>query len=194
MKQFTKFLPILITALIFSINITGCVNVIQKTVLNPDGSGSMNIKYWTKTSNIAGDELDIFGFTEEKVKANYSSPNCQVSDVQINKDETSDSLSVVTLNLKFKNINKLSDSKSFSKIQASYGKGENGMEFKYTLLQDTSNANMLGASDYKLVYEFVLPSDIIYTTGKKDGRTVTWKKTLADLKEDVDFMAYLKAE
>jgi hypothetical protein len=154
----------------------------------------MKIKYWTKTNNITGDELGVFGFSEEKVESNYFSPYTYVSGVNIEKDATIDSFTVVTLNLNFKDFNKISEAKSFSQIKASYGKSDNGMQFKYILLQDTSNANTFGASDYKLTYEFEFPSEVIMSNGKTSGNTVTWKKTVADLKEDVEFMAYIKSE
>jgi hypothetical protein len=153
----------------------------------------MAIKYWTKSSNVTGEELGVFGFTEEKVKANYTSPNSEVSDIKIEKNETTDSLIKVSLNVKFKDLNKLSDAKSFSKIKSSWIKGKDGMDFKYTLLQDTSNANTFGASDYKLNYEFEFPGEILSTNGKKDGTKVIWNKTVADLKEDLDFTATVKA-
>jgi hypothetical protein len=193
MKIFPKFLPLVIISIFFSLYLSGCVNVDQKTVLKSDGSGSMAIKYWTKSSNVTGEELGVFGFTEEKVKANYTSPNSEVSDIKIEKNETTDSLIKVSLNVKFKDLNKLSDAKSFSKIKSSWIKGKDGMDFKYTLLQDTSNANTFGASDYKLNYEFEFPGEILSTNGKKDGTKVIWNKTVADLKEDLDFTATVKA-
>lgn len=192
MKPLFKFVPILLV-FAFGLYLAGCVNLDQKTTLNNDGSGSMKVKYWTKSSNVSGDELAGFGFTEAKVKSNYTSSSTDPSDIKIEKNTTTDSLITVTLSVKFKDLNKLSDAKAFSKIKASWQKGKDGMDFKYTLLQDTSNAKQMGMSDYKLIYEFELPGEVTATNGKKDGQKVTWNKTVADLNEDVDMTATVKA-
>lgn len=192
MKSFFKFVPFLLV-LAFGLYLAGCVNLDQKTTLNNDGSGSMKVKYWTKSSNVSGDELAGFGFTDAKVKANYTSSSTEPSDIKIEKNTTTDSLITVTLDVKFKDLNKLSDAKAFAKIKSSWVKGKDGMDFKYTLLQDTSNAKQMGMSDYKLVYEFDFPGEVTATNGKKDGQKVTWNKTVADLKEDLDFTASVKS-
>ncbi len=192
MKPFFKIATILLV-FTFGLILSGCVNLDQKTTLNSDGSGTMKIKYWTKSKNVSGDELAGFGFTEAKVKSNYTSSSTEPSDIKIEKNTTTDSLITVTLNVKFKDLNKISDAKAFSKIKASWEKGSDGMDFKYTLLQDTANAKSMGMSDYKLTYEFEFPGEVISTNGKKDGKKVTWDKTVADLKEDVNMTATIKS-
>jgi len=192
MKLLFKLVPFLLV-FAFGLYLAGCVNLEQKTTLNNDGSGSMKIKYWTKSSNVSGDELAGFGFTDEKVKSNYTSSSTETSNIKIEKNTTDDSLITVTLDVKFKDLNKLSDAKAFSKIKASWAKGKDGMDFKYTLLQDTSNAKQMGMSDYKLTYEFDFAGEVLSTNGKKDGQKVNWNKTVADLKEDVDLTATIKS-
>jgi hypothetical protein len=192
MKPFFKTVPFLLV-FAFGLYLAGCVNLDQKTTVNSDGSGSMKIKYWTKSSNVSGDELAGFGFTEAKVKSNYTSSSTEPSNIKIEKNTTTDSLITVNLEVKFKDLNKLSDAKAFAKIKSSWVKGKDGMDFKYTLLQDTSNAKQMGMSDYKLVYEFEFPGEVTATNGKKDGQKVSWNKTVADLKEDVDMTATVKA-
>ena len=192
MKVLTKSLLSISTLFLIALFISGCVNLDQKTVLNADGSGTMKIKYWTKSSNVSGDELSGFGFTEAKVKANYTSSNSEPSDIVIKKNATTDSLTEVTLSLKFKDLNKLTDAKAFSKVKASYVDGKEGKDFKYVLLQDTSTAKNMGMSDYKLTYAFEFPGEVISTNGTKDGKTVKWDKTVADLKTDIEMTATIK--
>ena len=193
MKLVTKFTGITTLLFFIAVLISGCVNLDQKTVLKDDGSGTMKVKYWTKSKNVSGDELAGFGFTEAKAKANYSSSNTEVSDIVIKKNETNDSLIEVSLNVKFKDINKLTDAKAFSKIKASWAEGKEGKEFKYVLLQDTANAKNMGMNEYKLTYEFEFPGEVISTNGKKDGNTVKWENTVADLKKDIEFTATVKS-
>lgn len=193
MKMFLKSLLSISLLFMVAVFISGCVNVDQKTKLSADGSGTMSVKYWTKSSNVTGDELSGFGFTEAKVKSNYTSANTEPTDIKVEKNATTDSTSVVTLNVKFKDINKLSEAKAFAKIKASFVDGKEGKDFKYVLLQDTSNAKNMGMNEYKLTYEFEFPGEVISTNGTKDGQKVKWEKTVADLKTDVDFTATVKA-
>lgn len=172
--------------------LTGCVNLEQKTSVNSDGSGSMKIKYWTRTNNILGDDLGTFAFTEKKVKVYYSSGSTNPSNINIEKDLTEDSLTIVTLDLKFNHINNLPDAFSFSKVKTSWSKEREGINFKYTLLQDTTNAKQFGMKDYKLNYEFEFPGEVISTNGIKDGKKVTWNFTVADLIDDIDLIATIK--
>ena len=171
------FKSVLSVSILFAVALflSGCVNVDQKTKLSSDGSGTMSVKYWTKSSNVSGDELSGFGFTEAKVKSNYTSSNTEPNDIKIEKNATNDSMSVVTLNVKFKDINKLSDASAFKKIKASWVDGKEGKDFKYVLLQDTSSAKNMGMEEYKLTYEFEFPGEVLATNGVKDGQKVKWE-------------------
>lgn len=193
MKMLLKSLLSISVLFMVAVFISGCVNVDQKTKLNADGSGTMSVKYWTKSSNVTGDELSGFGFTEAKVKSNYTSSNTEPSDIKIEKNATTDSTSVVTLNVKFKDINKLSDAAAFKKIKASFVDGKEGKDFKYVLLQDTASAKNMGMNEYKLTYEFEFPGEVVTTNGNKDGQKVKWEKTVADLKTDIEMTATVKA-
>lgn len=193
MKMLLKSLLSISVLFMVAVFISGCVNVDQKTKLDADGSGTMSVKYWTKSSNVSGEELSGFGFTEAKVKSNYTSSNTEPSDIKIEKNATTDSTSVVTLKVKFKDINKLSDAAAFKKIKASYVDGKEGKDFKYVLLQDTASAKNMGMNEYKLTYEFEFPGEVVTTNGNKDGQKVKWEKTVADLKSDIEMTATVKA-
>jgi hypothetical protein len=191
MKPLFKFLPVLIIVL-FTLFLSGCVNLEQKTHVNSDGSGSMKIRYWTKSSNIFGDEINSFGFTEVKVRKNYTSSNTKPADIYIEKDATPDSLSIVTLNFKFNDLNSITDAYAFKNITASWEKNSDGAIFKYTLLQDTTSAKQYGMEEYKLHYEFEFPGEVISTNGVKNGTTVSWDYSVADLVNDVVMTAIIK--
>ncbi len=190
-KKLFLFSSILI---VFAFYLAGCVNVEQKTTLKQDGSGSMKVHYWTKMSNVkSSTEVGSFSFDEAKAKTNYTSSNCEVSDVKV-EEKLADSTKHVTVDLKFKNINDINSAKGFDKVKASWKEGKDGMDFSYTLAKDTSNAKNMGASDTKLDYEFDFPAEVIRTNGTKDGQKVKWGKTLADLKEDIEMTATVKNE
>jgi len=193
MKNHFKLFSVL-GAILFltSVYFIGCVNYDQNTTLNSDGSGSMKIHYWTKMSNVTGTTLGKFDFDEAKAKQNYTSPTTDVKSVKM-EDKLDDSTKHVYVDLTFKDINKLSEIKGFSDIRASWKEGKDGMELKYTLLKDTSAANQMGASDYKVTYTFEMPDEIISTNAeKKEGKTCTWEYKVSDLGKDIDMNAVVK--
>ncbi len=178
--------------LVLGLYLAGCVNVDQDTKVNADGSGSINLEYWTKMSNVSSsDELGGFAFTEDKARKNYESSNTTVNSVKV-EDKLDDSTKHVMVELEFKDINKLSSAKGFEKIISSWKEGKDGMDFSYTVPKDTSNAGNMGASDTKLTYTFEFPDEVISTNGRKDGNKAVFEKTLADLKEDLVMTATVK--
>ncbi|MCX6159169.1 MAG: hypothetical protein NTY74_14410 [Ignavibacteriae bacterium] len=186
-----KFLQSVSLMIVFVFCFSGCINVIQKVKLNEDGSGTMSIRYWTKSSNVLGDELSGFGFSVEKVDSNYTSANSEPSDIRIDKDITVDSLSVVTLNLMFKEINKLSEAAAFKNIKASLVEGNEGKEFKYVLLQNQVAIHK-EMKEYFLFFEFEFLGDVIYANGNVNKNIVFWKNTVADLMNNIEMIATVK--
>lgn len=194
MKFLFKNFAYLLVLPLLMIFASGCVNVDQKTVLNNDGTGNIVLHYWTKNSNLSmGDEVGGFAFADTKVKENYSSANTEVTEVKIEKNDV-DSTSHVNVKLNFKDFNKLSETKAYSKITPVWTKGDNGMTFSYTIAKDTANAGNMGMGEYKLTYAFEFPGSVLETNGRKDGdNRVVWEKTVADLKDDLVFTATVKS-
>lgn len=174
--------------------LSACVNVNQKTTINNDGSGTIKLEYWAKMNNLkSSTELGAFSFKEDKAKQNYTSSNSEVTSVKV-EDNLSDSTKHVVMEIKFKDFNNLGSAKGFEKTKASWKDGKDGKDFMFTLLQDTSNAKTMGSSDYKLTYEFEFQSEVLNTNGRKDGKSVKWEKTVADLMKDIEMTATVKSE
>jgi hypothetical protein len=202
MKSFNKFsflsIPVikkllLILPVFFALMLYGCVNVDQKTKINDDGSGSITLHYWTKNSNLSmSDEIGGFGFSEDKARTNYTSANSEVKSVNLSTNDE-DSTTHVKMEVDFKDFNKLNEAAGFNKIKSSWQKGDDGYDFNYTLLQDTANASGFGMNEYKLVYEFEFPAEVASTNGNKNGSSVKWEKTVADLQNDVEMTATIKS-
>ena len=193
-KTFIKSLFIFVTAFGLAFYFTACVNVNQKTAINSDGSGTIKLEYWAKMNNLkSSTELGSFSFKEDKAKQNYTSSNSEVTSIKI-EDKLDDSTKHVYMDIKFKDFNNLTSAKGFEKTKASWKEGKEGKDFSFTLMQDTSNAKTMGSSDYKLTYTFEFPGEVMQTNGRKDGKSVVWEKTLADLKKDVEMTATVKDE
>jgi len=192
--NFIKPLLVFVFALGLAFYFTACVNVNQKTTLNSDGSGTIKLEYWAKMNNLkSSTELGSFSFKEETAKKNYTSSNSEVTSFKM-EDKLDDSTKHVYMDIKFKDLNQLPSAKGFEKTKASWKEGKEGKDFMFTLLQDTSNAKTMGSSDYKLTYTFDFPGEVLSTNGRKDGKSVVWEKTLADLKTDVEMQATVKDE
>ncbi|MCB0722192.1 MAG: hypothetical protein KDC42_07800 [Ignavibacteriae bacterium] len=191
MSKFKKYYPVLFVFL--CLVLSSCVNLEEKIKLNEDGSGTMEIHYWTYNSNITSEEIYGFGFTDYTVNKNYTSENSQPSDIVIEKNDA-DSTTHVRLNLKFRDINMLPEAKSFSKMTAEwdFDEKEEVMILIYRLLQDSLNALSPGMRDYKIVHEITFPNEVIGTNGAKNGNTVRWENTVADLVQNVDLVTKVK--
>ncbi len=174
--------------------ITGCVNVNQKGKLEKDGSGSIDLHYWTKMKNVKSkQELGGFSFDEGKIKSKYSSSNNDVKDVKI-EDKLDDSTKHVNVSIEFDDLNKLNSAGGFAKVTPTWKEEKDGMEFVYVIKQDTSAAKTMNASKYELVYEFEFPDEVLKTNGVKDGKKVKWERSLKDLKEDLVLTATVKSD
>lgn len=195
MKINFKLFSILASFLILTaLYISGCVNYEQSTKLNADGSGTMTVHYWTKMSNFSmGTTIGKFDFEESKAKSNYTSGNTEVKSIKVEDRPNEDSTKHVTMEISFKDINKLSDATGFQGTKISWKESTDGMELKYTLLEDTSASKTMGASDYKVTYTFDMPSEIVSTNAtKKEGQKLTWNYTVADLGKDIEMTANVK--
>jgi hypothetical protein len=175
-----------------SVCFAGCVNYDQKTTIKEDGSGSMKIHYWSNMKNFSmGTTLEDFEFEEAKAKEKYKSSNSEVTSIKV-EDKLDDSTKHVFIELTFKDLNKLKDAKGFAGVNSSWKEVADGLEMKYTLIKDTTAANLFNSSDYKVTYEFTMPSDIVSTNGTKDGQTVKYSYTLADFGKDIEMTTVVK--
>ncbi len=193
MKYKLKLLFVL-TVFLFSffINLAGCVNYDQNTTINEDGSGSMKIHYWSSMKNFSmGTALGKFEFDEEKAKDKYKSSNTEVTNIKV-EDKLDDSTKNVFVELTFKDINKLNDAKGFESVKVTWKEVTDGMELKYTLLMDTTAAKNISASNYTITYEFKMPSEVVSTNGTKDGQTIKYNYSLADLSKDIEMITVVK--
>lgn len=190
MKKILLALGSISFILLLGFYLFGCVDYEMKAELNMDGSGTMKIHYWTKKSNLSmGTSVGDFSFDENQIKSDYSSGNTEVTDLKVEENQA-DSTKHVRLTVKFKDFNKISDAKGFAKTKPSWTEGKEDMEFKFVINKQEQSSGL--TSSNKLVYEFEFPAEVVSTNGVKDGKKVTWNKTLTDLKEELVMTANVK--
>lgn len=191
-RQYKLFSVLASIIFLFALYLSGCVNYDQKTTLKEDGSGSMKVHYWTSMKNFSmGSTLGKFEFEEAKAKGKYESGNTTVKSVKV-EEKTDDSTKHVYVELEFKDINKLSGASGFEGVKSTWKESPDGMELKYIVPMDTSNSKQMGASEYKITYEFEMPAEIVSTNGTKDGQKVKYSYTMADLSKDLEMTVVTK--
>lgn len=189
-KLYSKILILLLVSIIFS----SCVNIDQQTTINKDGSGSIALHYWTHTSNLSmGNELGGFSFEEAQVRKKFTSLNSDVTEIKIDNDE-SDSSSHVRVKITFKDFNNLNEAEGFSKSKSIWKKEKDKIIFNYTLMKDTVSSDKMASEEYKLIYGFSFPDQVLTTNGNVEGNLVTWDKSLSDLNEDIVMSAEINDE
>jgi hypothetical protein len=175
--------------------LAGCINVNQKTKINKDLSGEMVLHYWSPTNFIdigdinMGDEIAGYSYIDSEIKKKYSSGNMEVTNMRRVKSNV-DTTTHIEVNIIFKDINKLSESNGFSKIDVSYIKGKDGMDFRYFIPNDTSLRLDYVKEINTLEYIFEFPDEVISTNGtveetvnekgEKMKNQVRWKFQLKD--------------
>lgn len=171
-----------------------CINLEQITKIKEDGSGTIKLHYWTKSTNLSmGEEIGGFSFTQDKATKNFTSANTEVTNITIDNFDY-DSSTHVQLNISFNDLNKISNAGGFTNIKALWVRNNDKIDFKYLIKKDTSAANSPDADKYNLEYKFEFPDEVISSDGTVKGNSVIWNKTVGDLKNDIEMNACIKAK
>lgn len=185
MKILTKILLIAIMSVaLYTIN--GCINVDQKTVINEDLSGTIDLHYWMMSLGDMkmGDEVAGYTFIVKDARDKFTSENSQVTDIK-RYDNKPDTTIHMEIKINFKDINKLTDAPGFAKHTISYVKGADGMDFKYVVPQDTAMKKHYIKESQKLEYTFTFPKKVISSNGtivdSENENVVKWSFPAMDL-------------
>jgi hypothetical protein len=174
-------------AILFSFG--GCINYEQRTKLNYDGSGTMQIHYWANESEVQWLASSNFGFDDPKIRDQYQSEHLTIHSIRV---ETKDSVRNVFVDLQFDDINRLGDAKGFEKTVMRFEE-KNGTKVLNVLLKSDSSSSGLGMDKYKLLYVFEMPGEIIASNATRgDKNTLTWEYRLSDMNRDIHMTSTVK--
>lgn len=197
MKKFNFVMPAMI---FFAVMLNGCINVDQRIKINEDGSGTINLHYWTKSSYLSngemnmGDDIAGYNFMDYEIKRKYNSPVSEITNMKRYVDNK-DSMTHIDLTISFKDFNKLSEAPGFARVKTEWTKGEDGMNFKYIMTRDTTIKKKYIVGDEKLNYSFEFPNEVVTTNGSKEGNIAKWTKTPAELADNgLDFTAVIRTK
>ena len=174
--------------------LAGCINYDQELTLNPDGSGTVKIRYDRTGGSTGGEEeegsIDMsaapkLSFTEEEIMAEYEGAPVTVRDIEIG--ETEDGVPEATYFIDFKNITDLNGRGVFAlegdKLKQTFSIDSDGDNqiFKQLvqLKMDVDDPSQL--SDYKFTYILNAPGEIVDSNGTVAGNTVSWEYSLDKL-------------
>ncbi len=159
----------------------------QKTTINPNKSGTIEIRYSAKTSDLGGaDVYKTLPFTEAKIRAAFSSENNIIQNVNINnkdKEQTS-----VLVKIKFTYFGKINSAPAFSNIKLTYFESGDSTSMIYQLPPDNNVPNDLNA-----VYTFELPAkEITRTSGSIKNNSVVYGLKPEKVKSGISLFANFK--
>jgi len=152
----------------FSVSDSLALSWFQKTTINSDRSGTITLFYSASNSDIKGaDTYKLLPFTEDKIRAVYSSENNKVESVKVTKKNDSSFVSVV---LSFKNIVTLNSSQGFSNVKPTWYRNGDSTVFMYKVDGNSESDNNIKAS-----CTFELPTnEIMRTNGfKKNDNSIS---------------------
>jgi len=189
--------------------VAGCINYDQELTLDPDGSGTVKVRY-DRTGGSTGEEegegsLDMSGapklsFTEEEITAEYEGSAVTVRDIVIG--ETDAGVPEATYYIDFDNVTDLNGYGIFAlegdKLKQTFSLDAAGdtQVFKQLvqLKMDVEDPSQL--SDYKFTYLLNAPGEVdeTKTNGTVTENTVKWEYSLDKLvNADTEMTATYKA-
>lgn len=204
------------TVLIFipCLFIAGCFEYEERLVIKKDGSGFLEVEYWSmedlqlenESFNFPDKEDDIL----EKVKKSYTSEKIKLEDFHVKqKNETQN----VRFKLSFKNVLDLNDVPQFQKNFIQFTRVDKIYNFHRTVFNKEGKLNMKeepenvferfilqivedGLSKIKFRFELELPDKIVHSNAdwSSGDKRAIWKYRLSDIifKEKIEMTASTK--
>lgn len=163
--------------------INGCINYEQKAYLYPDGTGKMEIHYWTKAADSASlaslSSLNIFN--QDTVKTEFDYPFLKELKVKCYVD-SSDSTVHTKINFDFTSIDSLNQIRTFSQYQFSLTDGAAGQKVFSQFIPPITSGFGMDSQNYKIKYVYTFHGDVVFhnaTAGNK--RDLIWEYSYADV-------------
>jgi hypothetical protein len=204
------FLVLSLALLIF-----GCINYEETVDLKKDGSGKMTMHYsipqqlyamMQMGQNTDGEKKEEmpFKFKESEIRADLTAPGVTVDKIE---SKTEGDQQHFYVNLSFKKITDLNQTKSFEKMKFEWKEEDKKITFQQTIEGEKkdSQANPMGdqmasamLGNAKFVFKITLPSKALPapdTNGKiqEDGKTVVWEYPLLEASKGQVMIAKFEA-
>lgn len=182
-KKYT-FLLIILAMTLMSVNQVFALDYFQKTTINANKTGTIEIRYSANSSDIGGSDVyKTLPFTENKIKAAFSSENNKIQSVNVNtKNENKVSVLVI---IKFAYFGKINTASAFSNVKLTYFEKGDDISMIYEL-----PANNQFPNDFNAVYTFILPAkEITKSSGTIKDNTIVYGLKPEKLKSGISLFA-----
>jgi len=182
---FKKHRAVLIFILAVIPFLLGMDNIYLIATMNDNGSGTIKLSYSCKESILKQNNfiLQNFPFTEALAKSYFESDNSSVRKAKLDFSKA-DSVYFISLEIDFKDFNKLSSAKGFSNVNSSWLPADSGMIFKYIIKANPELYKNFPSQSYLVNFA----SPVKSSTGIIKGNEVVWGSRTAnntDLSKDV---------
>ena len=172
-----KIVVFLVLSLIFCIgngkSFGADIKINASINLKKDGSGTMELSYNAKDSEVKNYMLGNFPFGPKTMESFYGSSSSTVSNANFYKSTADNSIYVASMKIEFKDINKLKEARGFYYMDASWIGSDKGDNFKWIFKPDTKNLVQIQELTFKVTFE----DAVLNSNGQKlEGTTVTWYK------------------
>jgi len=185
--------------------IAGCINYDQELTLNPDGSGTIMVRYDSAAQSGEKTEGSIsmggapeLSFTEKEIMAEYEGAPFTVRDIVIGKTDTE--APEATYYIDFDNVSDLNGRGIFAlegdKLKQTFSLDTSGdlAVFKQLVQLKMEVEDPSSLADYKFTYKLTAPGEIKETNGTAEGNVVTWEYSLDKLiNNDIELTASYQA-
>lgn len=170
--QVHDFFLVLLTG-IFAFSSLGAVKYYQSNKINNDGSITISIVYSAPNSEFKqnNDLVGSLPFTQNLANSYFVFPGAEVQKALVYKDPNdSANRTEVVVELVVKDFSRISESKAFENIRASWEKTDTGAIYMWIMSPADLQKNLIET------YHFVLTSDaeIKYTNGTVYDKAVNW--------------------
>lgn len=170
-KLFLKVLTIF-TVLLFTTNIYASIKYYQATNLNTDGSISLSITYSALKSEISKNNniIGVFTFDQKALKEYFNFQGANITKSVAYTDPNDANRTAVTVEIRTKNIFKISDAKSLNDLKIAYLKKDSGMVFSWFIPENYIKSNSIDTYQYIVTSDF----DILSTNGILKDKKISW--------------------
>ncbi|MBU2446757.1 MAG: hypothetical protein KJ666_14465 [Bacteroidetes bacterium] len=162
--------------------IPSCINYEQTTWLNSDGSGNMEVHYWTDVSSFFLDDAkeEQLSFKEKQIKKNFSGTGIEVDEIKIWKTN-SDSVAHALIKLQFDDINKINQCEFFKDTKIEFVDGAAGQKIFNQSVNSTPGGERI-FDRYTISYIYYFPGEIVTDNATmKEKSKLTWSYKLSEL-------------
>lgn len=161
----------------------GCLNYHQEVSFNSDGSGSMKLHYWMKIEDNSKMSLvtHLGIFNGDTLRTQFTHPAINLEDIVVYSD-TTDSTMHAIIELTFKVIDSLNNSKPFADANFSLKDGAAGQKIFSQFIPPIATGFGFDNSQFKVSYTYYFPGEVVtHNAHRVESKNLLWEYSLSEI-------------